>query len=375
MVAAATALTVGSNVFGAEQHGPAKSEARKVPPRLEAMVTTSIDQQIVPAYQLFASITTTLSHKVDAWCENPNAASLAAARTAFADAVHGWARIAHFRFGPARENSRLQRISFLPDPRGIARRQVARAIAMQDTSLLAPGAIAKQSAALQGLPALEQLLYTWRDNEAEAMTAYRCGLAKAISSYVASEAEALERGWTAADGWRDKLLGAGRPGNEVYKSPQEAAAELVRSLLTGLQLVREEMLLPWLKAKEAGKSWAGMPYELSGSSKDYMVTAIVSLKALHKALHLDAVVADLTEKDPKKAWLKTWTRNAYDLLEHDAEVLVLPSAGPGKGKPEADQLQALRRARFHLNGLRQIIGKEIAPAADLLIGFNELDGD
>jgi predicted lipoprotein len=31
--------------------------------------------------------------------------------------------------------------------------------------------------------------------------------------------------------------------------------------------------------------------------------------------------------------------------------------------------------RFHVEGIRKLVGRELAPAAGLTIGFNELDGD
>jgi hypothetical protein len=35
----------------------------------------------------------------------------------------------------------------------------------------------------------------------------------------------------------------------------------------------------------------------------------------------------------------------------------------------------LRFLRFHVEGIRKLIGRELAPRAGLTIGFNELDGD
>jgi hypothetical protein len=67
-----------------------------------------------------------------------------------------------------------------------------------------------------------------------------------------------------------------------------------------------------------------------------------------------------------------WLANAYGVLETDAH-RAEPRSAPGT-KMLGD-VKALRQAAFYSNGLRQVIGREIAPAAGLLIGFNELDGD
>lgn len=349
---------------------------QKPPPALEAMVTSAVDNTIVPAYRFFADVSARTHEATAAWCKSPTPAALKTAQEAFAGSVRGWARIQHIRFGPARTDNRWQRIAFLPDPRGVVRRQFAKVMAERRAELLTVDAISRQSAALQGLPALEILLYAPPADEPADGRLYRCGLAQAIAGYITRQADNMVREWTDPQtGWRQRLLTAGAPGNTDYRSPNEAAAELVRSLLTGLQLVREDMLLTWMKAAEAKKSWAGLPFERAGLARDVVSTSILALRNLHKALHLDLVVADVGAKDKSKAWMKDWIASAYDTLERDAGEMILPSQEQAAVAASTDNLMALRRARFNLNGLRQIIGRQIAPAAALTIGFNELDGD
>ncbi len=372
VAAGALLLVMLVSALGAAE-APA-AESKKVPPQLAAMVASAVDNTIVPAYRFFADMNTKTTDAIAAWCDKPSPATLDAARTAFGGSVHAWARIQHIRFGPARIDNRWQRVAFLPDPRGVVRRQVAKIMAERPQNLLTVEGIAEQSAALQGLPALEILLFAHPANEAPDVSAYRCRLAQAISAHVAMLARSMADDWVAANGWRQRLLSAG-PGNKDYQSPNEAAAELVRTLLTGLQIVREEMLLPWLKASEARKTWAGLPFERSGRARDVMSAAILALHNLHKALHLDLVVQDLGYKDPSKVWMKGWIVGAFGSLERDIEAMALPSTEASEALGSEESLKSLRRSRFNLNGLRQIIGREIAPAAALTIGFNELDGD
>lgn len=346
----------------------------KVPPELKAMVTSAVDNTIVPAYQFFADLSGKTTVATATWCEKPSEDTLDAARKAFAGSIHAWSRIQHIRFGPARTDNRWQRVAFLPDPRGVVRRQVSRVLSKRPAELLSVDAIAGQSAALQGLPAVEVLLFASASNETSEAFKYRCQLAHAIAGHVALLAQRMSEDWTANDGWRQRLLTPGAE-NKDYKSANEAAAELVRSLLTGLQVVREEMLLPWLKAAEAKKSWAGLPFERAGLSRDVVATSVLALHNLHKALHLDHVVSEVVAKDKEKAWMKGWMSGAYNSLERDAETLILPSAENGAAAASSDNIRELKRARFNCNGLRQIIGREIAPASALTIGFNELDGD
>lgn len=371
LVAALAMLVTGVTA----RSGPVPAQEKpKVAPELAAMVTSVVGNTIIPAYQFFAEASATTTEAVATWCKSPSPTTRDGAREAFAASIHAWARIQHIRFGPARTDNRWQRIAFLPDPRGVVRRQVAKVLADRPADLLNVNAIAGQSAALQGLPALEILLFAADDGEPGEALAYRCRLAEAIAGHIAVLAGAMARDWTSPEGWRQRMLSAGST-NIDYRSPNEAASELVRALLTGLQLVREEMLLPWLKAAEGKKGWAGLPFERAGLSRDVVATSVLALRNLHKALHLDIVVADVGAKDKSKAWMKGWIASAYDTLERDVREMILPSQDALAAAATEPNLMALRRSRSNANGLRQIIGRQIAPAMALTIGFNELDGD
>lgn len=73
--------------------------------------------------------------------------------------------------------------------------------------------------------------------------------------------------------------------------------------------------------------------------------------------------------------MNDWLAGAWLMLERDADMLVVPSAANIGALKAESNLANIKRMRTTINGLRQIIGKEAAPGADLLIGFNELDGD
>ena len=67
-------------------------------------------------------------------------------------------------------------------------------------------------------------------------------------------------------------------------------------------------------------------------------------------------------------------------VDHDG----LQEAGPRRprrGKTQGaaaqgeERTRELRMLRFHVEGIRKLVGRELAPNAGLMIGFNELDGD
>jgi predicted lipoprotein len=109
-----------------------------------------------------------------------------------------------------------------------------------------------------------------------------------------------------------------------------------------------------------------MPFQRSGLSARYIGSGLASISALFDATGLAAYVpAD-------KAWMKDFIPRAFETVIADSARL--PVANDAVANDDAT-VNRLRKMRFSLNGLRQIVIRELAPAAELVLGFNELDGD
>jgi predicted lipoprotein len=132
-----------------------------------AIAKASLTEVIRPSYAALAAATGSLDDKVAALCKQPSAAALQAAKDAFAGAVDAWSKVEIFRFGPIVQDRRYERLFYWPDPKGIGLRQVQDALAKRDEDLTLPYELSAKSVALQGLPALEYLLY---GDGAEALT-------------------------------------------------------------------------------------------------------------------------------------------------------------------------------------------------------------
>lgn len=335
-----------------------------LPPSLYQSVQSALDQHVVPAFETFASASTDLASATAILCQAPSVAARQAVDQRFRETVVAWAGIAPLRFGPLARIGRPERIAFWPDPRGIRERQLRPLLSVRDPVLLAPGAIAKQSAAIQGLPALEILL-TDRTNKIEGVdddSRYRCQLANAISGNLAGLARDIVAEWTAAGGWRDKML---RPGsdNDTYREPADAASEIMKSFLTGLQILAEQQVRPRLAAEQKpGKPVIG-PFEKSGLRAAYFGSSVGTLTQLFGRANF---IAYVPEDD---ATTKTSIAQAFALL----------AASDGAGGP-ADPAQSttapsLSDVMERLIRLRRIATENVAKPAGLTIGFNELDGD
>ena len=196
----------------------------------------ALEQHIRPGYRRVSEAAAALEERIKAFCADQQEANLAAAKQAYAEAVTAWGRVEHLRFGPVMEKHRHDRVVFWPDPNGIGERQVSRAMAKNDPTLISPEALAQKSVALQGLTALEQVLYGGGGLLGQ-KSGFRCQYAAAIGANVAAIAAEVDAAWTSPDGYARLMLTPGAD-NAAYLEPREVTQELVMAYATGLLSVR-----------------------------------------------------------------------------------------------------------------------------------------
>lgn len=337
------------------------AEAAQPLPQLTQRV---LDSYVLPRYQTLETATQKLASTLETVCSG-DTTQLEPARKDYEAVVRAWAAVGFLRFGPLSVLGRPESFFFWPDPRGVVFRQLASLTAKRDPEVLDPKVLSEKSVAVQGLPALEILM--WNDKHpldgTDEDAHYRCSLAVAIAQNLANIARDISSEWKGEAGWRSKMLQPG-PQNPLYKAPTEPAADLVRALVTGLQLLQDRQVAVMIAAKP-GKP-VRVPFERSGLSGAYTAASVASLSALYEAL-------DLTQSVPKeKRWMPTWIKAAFVRLADDLPNTVQTNAG---GFDNADRERDLRIMRFHVEGIRKLVGRELGPLAGVTIGYNELDGD
>ncbi len=237
-LATAIALTVMS---GGVNVATASAELAADP---YAIVQKVLETHVVPHVIAFKGAAAELPPAITALCTQGDKASRARALTAFSNAVSAFAAIEFLRFGPMQKDGMREKLFFWPDPRGVLARQMRQLLFASQTTPPSTALIKQQSAALQGLPALELLLadQTSPLGPGEG-NATRCALAQSISGAIADNAAVLHDGWVTDGGWQSKML---RPGsdNPTYREPSEAASELVKALLVGFQLAADVQIKP-----------------------------------------------------------------------------------------------------------------------------------
>lgn len=348
---------------------PVSAELRKTHGE---MVLVAVDGFVLPKLEELAQRTKALQRSVGALCQSVDSAidrRRRDAQTRFEDVVKAWAGAEMFRAGPAKENNRVDRFFFWPDPRGTARRQLARVLATRPANLIEPGELKSHSAALQGLPALESLLYSQKyplGTETDETGRYRCALANAISSNIETLAAEILTGWKKEGGFRTTMIETGSD-NPTYLDAAEASIEIVKAIVAGIDFTVARHALPIMSAAEKKPvRRPKLPFQPSGLTTAYLEASLSAIEELFNLIGLAAFIQG------GKPWMKERISITFAQAHELRKILEQTKDLPAD---EERRLRAARKLKFDLNALRLIIVKELAPAAGLALGFNELDGD
>jgi len=151
-----------------------------------------IDGQIVPAHDRFVAATEVLETALDAYCDGA-VGDLDGVIAAYHGAYDGWMAVSWINFGPETLFMRPVRVHFWPDTRNALGRQLGELLNAPRDDLLDAATLGETSVALQGLPALERLIFEVEDF---APGGYACALSRSIGENLHTIAQDLARAWT-----------------------------------------------------------------------------------------------------------------------------------------------------------------------------------
>jgi predicted lipoprotein len=342
-----------------------------------AIARAALTEVIRPGYAALARETGALEGKVAALCRQPSASALDQTRKAFAAAVAAWSKVEILRFGPVIENHRHERLFYWPDPKGLGLRQVQEALAAQDESVTVPDELADKSVALQGLPALEYLLY---GDGAEALSteerivsgeppssggSFRCSFALAVATDVDRIAGAVVEDWREGSAFEKAFLGP-VPEDPLYHAPKEVTLDLFKSFTAGIELVRDQELAKPLGASPEQARPKLAAFWRSGLTFENAAGNLEGVRLLFAKGGFAQVVA---AESPG-------VENSI-LFDLDHAIDVLRGLGlPMEQVAQNDDLRAkIEALRVSLKSASQTAGDMIARGAGLAFGFNAMDGD
>ncbi len=229
------------------------------------LAETQLTRHIRPGYARLAASSAHFAAVVDRFCAVGVEGDRKPLETAYDRLVDVWGRIEHITFGPIAEGNRHERMFFWPDRRGLGARQIAAAVASRDPTVLEPTSLASKSVALQGLGAIEQVLFgEWPDAVEADARSYRCGFARSIAANMAATAQAVSAEWARTDGYA-RLWQAPGPANSTFAGGAEITSTLGKAMDRGLDRARNQRLIgPLGFTKQRRKTSA--PLNISGRS-------------------------------------------------------------------------------------------------------------
>jgi predicted lipoprotein len=326
----------------------------------------AVDGVIRPGIVGFARRTSGLVSSMEALCTAPSLVALSIASNKFRDTALAFARIELIRVGPIMEENRAERLLFWPDRKGIALRQVQGILAEKDETATDPVTLRDKSVAVQGLGALEFVLF---GTDAETLTGqdgnFRCRFGLAIARNVETVAQELATGWYRPDGVAQHLL-APSAGNADYRTPIEALEELVGQLSHGLEAVRDTRINPFIATADKVANPKLALLWRSGLTVPMLQANVDGLRDLFIVSGVGLAVA---EKDSGLA-------NSIEFEFGNADrALALITSPVEQAVTDPKQAQALNYLVIVTQSLQTLIGEQLSTALGLSVGFSSLDGD
>lgn len=328
----------------------------------------ALQNYIRPGYALFAEAAAALDKSVTALCAAPSDAALSASRKAFAETVAAWSPIEPVRFGPVERDHRHERIFFWPDPKGLGARQLREVLAKQDASVTNTASLGGKSVALQGLPALEYLLYAEGADSLStpgSENAFRCSFARAVAGNLAALSKEIADGWKDGAPYTEAYLHPA-PANAAYRAPKEVTLDLYKTFSAGIESVRDQKLAKMLGAKPEEARPKLAPFWRSGLTFANMAGNLAGVRDLFAKGGFAPIVR--AESPGVEASILFDLDRAIDMLRGVKQ----PVEEAVRAEATRAKLEALRVA---LKSASATAGEMIARGAGLSFGFNAMDGD
>ena len=335
-----------------------------------AVVATAKDA-IIPGYQAFGETAKELQTRLEALCNAPGDDALKDAQQQFTALTAAWARIQYVSFGPIFEHQRAFRIEYWPDKRNVVGRQLAEVLKKQDHAALEPERFATTTVGVQGLPALERMLFG--DDALSELkgpgAAFRCGLFAAISDNLETIARDVVTGWTEGESAFLARIEHPSEDNEELPSGRDAAGRLLNDLLTATIAMRDMKLLAPLGTSLEKAKGQNAEYWRSGQSVA-MLTA--NLEGWRAQFFADQGLGSLLAAQPDG---KPTVDEMAAAVDQAASALQQVTVPLDKAVADPVQRKLVETFAVQLVKMRDLLAGPVTTKLNIPVGFNALDGD
>jgi hypothetical protein len=317
---------------------------------LKPLADEVVHYVVMPRYAALAAETAAQRDAWTAFCAAPTASGTAALVDAFGRAAGAWASIELIRFGPIAEAFRYERMAHFPERKSAITRGLAGLLAGRDPADLSPARFKDASVAVQGLSALERVLFDEGAREKLAAKTEegrrRCAVGLAIAGSLAGIAAEVRDEWA-----------SGSPSTRL--EPKEVLVRAFTDLVTLDKLLFETKTMAVMGTGADNIKPKLAEYWRSGLTDRAIQLNLASAHAL---------VTLIAASKPEAATAVYTAASAVSIAEGaDAPFLTL-AADPARWHRAMLLVSAIRSA--HNTAL-----EVIPPVLDITVGFNSLDGD
>ncbi|MCB1734751.1 MAG: imelysin family protein [Gammaproteobacteria bacterium] len=324
----------------------------------QAINLSVTDELIIPGYRHLAQATAAFETATASGC-----ADLDTLRARFHDVSDAWNEVEMWRFGPIEYLDRRGRFWFWPDKHGRMDRQLRQLLRAGDREILGDAHFYETSAALQGMPAAERLLFTALSDDLTAADAYACAYLRAIGHNLHDMATRIVADWTDPDrGERRMVEAIADGGSELYDSADEYTAQLLKSLHTQLLAIRD------LKFDRP----LGEDLDHARPHRAEFWRSTRALRNIRHNLHAVRALYDAIRPAITDATLAEAIQADFEHAEAALAAIDTPLSEAVADPAHRPQVEAARAA---IDTLAERVGKELPAALGLALGFNSLDGD
>lgn len=309
-----------------------------------------VERFIVPHYQ---ALSLTADAQEKAWsefCAKPDEIGFKALQRAYLATADSWSQIEFLRYGPIGDEFRAERLSYWPERKNSTAKALTALLEKNGTEDLAPEMFIKNSVGVQGLPALERLLFDDRA-QMEMLNGLRkerrCAVGQAIAWNIVIIAHDVRLGWT-----NDVVEAIANP-----DTAKEATSRIATDFLASFAYMRDTKLRAAL-----GKDAAQARPALAEGWRSQR-----SKRALTLNLETLRDVAKLIMKGKEG-----------DTLSTIATALSFTDALPEDFGPALRDIKARQQFYLVLDALaaaRDKAHEEIPAVLGVTVGFNSQDGD
>jgi predicted lipoprotein len=311
---------------------------------------------IIPAYQYFELQSKSLESAANEYCDLQSNAKFETLKGSFHQTMDAWQAAQIYNFGPATLFNWNYRIQFWPDAKGSGPRQLKQLMEESDPVKLTEEVFARLSVGVQGLPALETLLFT--PSQERLADGFPCALAVAISANLSRGATDIRQRWE--DGFLNDMQGEGN----FFASAQDASVELLKVLsdrieATDLQKLRsvigegpDRVRLSRAESSNSARSIRNIKINMSALHALYSGTQ-PNLSGLFNKEHADAIEVAFLESN----------KLLRELPDSFEEALAVPEG-----------YRIVTEAATAIDRVYDALKVALADST-VYLGFNALDGD